>query len=280
MKHSMNQRRRSLIALGAGTFIGGLAGELAGGLAAHAQGSAPPARIGILSLANAAAFATRLAAINQGMRENGLIEGKHYVVDVVYAEGRYERFPALVKELLQRAPAVLTVSTVAAVRAAQQATRTVPIVMTGINDPVGSDLVASLARPGGNTTGLSTQSEDTAAKYVEFVREALPRAKRIALLVNPGNQSNASMGEQVRAAAQRAGIETSTVEVATPAALDAAFATIDKQRPDALAVLSDAMLITERSADLGVSAQRPHPGIRPRRGIRRSRQSALLRAID
>ena len=238
-------RRKLLIALGAGTLTAVLTAELTSGLAAHAQGSGPPARIGIILSAGAAANAARLAAFKQGMRENGLIEGKHYVLDVVSAEGHYERFPALVKQLLQRGPAVILAGTVAAVRAAQQATRTVPIVMPGINDPVGSGLVASLARPGGNTTGLSSQAEDTAAKYVEFVREALPRAKRIALLVNPGNSSHSRMGEQVRAAAQRAGIETRAAEAATPAALDAAFAAIARQRPDALVVVRDAMLLAE-----------------------------------
>ena len=247
---ALPRRRRLLVALGAGTFTGtltgtltiGLTGALASGSAAYAQGSAPPARIGIIWPTNAAASATRLAAFKQGMLENGLIEGRHYVVDVVYADGQSERFPALVKELLQRAPAVIMVNTVAAVRAAQQATRTVPIVMPAVNDPVGSGLVASLARPGGNTTGLSTQGEDTTAKFVEFVREALPHAKRIALLINPGNSSNLKLGEQVRAAALKFGIETHAFEAATPAAFEAAFAAIVKQRPDALVVVRDAML--------------------------------------
>ena len=242
---ALHRRRRLLIALGTGTFIGGLAGALTGASAAYAQGSAPPARIGIILSTNAAASATRLAAIKQGMRENGLIEGRHYVLDVVYADGHYERFPALVKQLLQRAPALIMVGTTAAVRAAQLATRTMPIVTTGVNDPVGTGLVASLARPGGNTTGLSTQGEDTNAKFVEFVREALPRAKRIALLINPGNPSNLKLGEQVRVAALKSGIETHAFEAATSAALEAAFAAIVKQRPDALVVVRDAMLYGE-----------------------------------
>ncbi len=241
----MTTRRKTIFVLGAGTLTAMLALELLGGTAAHAQGSAQPARIGFIVTPKAAAIATRLAAFKQGMRENGLIEGQHYVLDVVYADGQYERFPALVQELLQRGPAVIMVSTTAAVRAAQQATRTVPIVMTAVNDPVGSGLVASLARPGGNTTGQSTQAEDTAAKFVEFVREALPRAKRIALLINPGNSSHQKMGEQVRAAALKFGIETRAFEAATPAALDAAFAAIAKQQPDALVVVGDSMLNAE-----------------------------------
>ena len=238
-------RRRLLIALGASTLTGGLAGEFSGGRAAHAQGNAPPARIGIIVPINVAANAPRLAAFKHGMRENGLIEGQHYVLDAVYADGHYERFPALVQELLQRLPAVIMVNNIAAVRAAQLATRTVPIVMTSVNDPVGSGLVASLARPGGNTTGLSTQTEDTNAKFVEFVREALPRAKRIALLINPDNPSYSKMAEQLRVAAHRFGIEAHAFMAATPAALDAAFAAMVKQQPDALLVLNDAMLNAE-----------------------------------
>ena len=239
------QRRRLLIALGAGTLTGGLAGEFSGGRAAHAQGSAPPARIGWIAPTNPAASATRHAAFKQGMLDNGLIEGTHYVLDVVYAEGHYERFPALAKELLQRGPVVIVSPIAAAIRAAQQVTPTLPIVMISISDPVGTGLVASLARPGGNTTGLSNQSEDTTAKFVEFVREALPRAKRIALLVNPGNSSHAKLGEQVRVAALQFGIETRAFEAATPAALDAAFAAIARERPDALVMLRDAILLAE-----------------------------------
>ena len=162
----MNTRRQTLFALGAGTVTAVLAGTLTCGSAARAQGSAPPARIGIILSTNAAAMAARLAAFKQGMLENGLIEGRHYVLDVVYADGHYERFPALVKELLQRAPAVIMVNTVAAVRAAQQATRTVPIVMISGNDPVGSGLVASLARPGGNITGPRAGSSCRSSLWV------------------------------------------------------------------------------------------------------------------
>ncbi len=241
MNHPPIKRRRLLVALGAGTLIA----ELTGGLAVQAQGGGPPARIGFIVSTKAPAIATRLAGFRQGMRDNGLIEGQHYVIDAVYANGQFERFPALAQELLQRAPAVIMVSTIAAVRAAQQATRSVPIVMTGVNDPVGTGLVASLARPGGNTTGQSSQNEDLTVKFVEFVREVLPRAKRIALLTNPSNASLQKLSEQVRAAALKSGIEAHAFEVATPAAFDAAFTAIAKQQPDALVVLSDAMLNAE-----------------------------------
>ena len=241
----MNQRRRSLVVLGAGSFATVLVGELIGGLAAHAQGSAPPVRIGILLLASETSSTTRLAAFTRGMRDNGLIEGRHYVLDVSYAQGDNQRFHALVKDLLQRAPAVIMTQSNAGTRAAQLATRTVPIVMFTASDPVGTGLVASLAQPGGNTTGLSNQSEDINVKFVEFVRDALPRAKRIALLVNPRSLSASAMSEKVGAAAHRAGIETRSVEAATPAALDAAFAAIARLRPDVLLVQRESMLNSE-----------------------------------
>ena len=234
-----NRRRQMLMALSTSA----LTGTLARSSPAHAQGNAPPARIGMLWPISVAADAARLAAaFRQGMEENGLIEGKHYILDVVSADGYYERLPALAKELVQRAPAVIMAVATPAVRAAQQATRTVPIVMISVSDPVGTGLVASLARPGGNTTGLSHQAEDTTAKFVEFVREFLPRAKRIALLINPGNPSHAKLAGQVRATALKFSIETHAIEAASPAALEAAFAAIAKQRPDALVVMLDAML--------------------------------------
>lgn len=241
----MNQRRRSLVVLGAGSFATVLVGEIIGGLAAHAQVSAPRVRIGFLLAASATSSATRLAAFTQGMRDNGLIEGRDYVLDVSYAQGDNERFPAFVKDLLQRDPAVIMTNTYAATRAAQLATRTVPIVMIAASDPVANGLVASMAQPGGNTTGLSNQSEDIYVKFVEFIREALPRAKRIALLVNPRSPTASPMSEKVGAAAHRAGIETRSVEAATPAALDTAFAAIARLRPDVLLVQREAMLNAE-----------------------------------
>ena len=191
MNHYANRRRRLVIALGAGTLTDGLniglTGELFGGIAAHAQGSGPPTRVGFIVSTKAAAIATRLAAFKQGMRENGLIEGTHYVLDAVYADGQSERFPALAQELLQRAPAVIMVSTIAAVRAAQQATRTVPIVMTGVNDPVGTGLVASLARPGGNTTGQSSQNEDLTAKFGDYSARMKGIVQRVRLAYSEGH---------------------------------------------------------------------------------------------
>ena len=230
----MVARRNLVIALGAGSYAP---------LASFAR--QPLRRIAFLFPNSATAVAAQgsLVAFKEGLRDNGLIEGKHYLLEERYAGGVYERFPVLTRELLQRNPAVIMVSTIEAVRVAQKETKTVPIVMAATNDPVGSGLVASLARPGGNTTGLSTQAEDTIVKYVELVRETLPRAKWIAVLVNPGNPSTPKMFEQLRTAAGGYGIDAGAFEAATPAALDAVFGAIAQQRPDAFVVLRDAMFI-------------------------------------
>lgn len=235
----MNHHRRILIALGAGTFTGGLAS----GFAVYAQSSATPARIAIVAPVDAVTTAPRLAAFKQGMHENGLIEGGHYILDVAYADGQYERFPAMTQELLQRNPVLVMSSNIGSMRVLMKATSTVPIVMIVISDPVGNGLVASLARPGGNVTGQASQAEDTMSKYIELLHEALPRAKRIAVLINPGAAKNPILLEQLRSASGGLGMELRLFDALTPADLDAAFAAIARYRPDAMVVTRDSMFM-------------------------------------
>src|SRR5262245_36733973 len=124
-------------------------------LVARAQNTT--ALIGFLISGAADSFAIFVEAFKQGMRDNGMVEGRDYVLDLRYADGDYSRFPTLATEVVQRNPAAIVVTTISAARAAQHATSTIPIVMTGLIDPVGQGLIASLARPGGNTTGLAAQ---------------------------------------------------------------------------------------------------------------------------
>ncbi len=187
-----------------------------------------------------------LAAFKQGMGENGLSEGKHFVLEHRFGEGRYERFPALVDESLKRHPAVIMVVTIASVQAAQKATRTVPIVFVSTNDPVGSGLVDSLARPGGNTTGLSNQNEDLVPKYLQLLRETLPRALRIAVLSNPGNRSNPKMAERLRDLAAGFGITTRVFEASSPEGLDSALSNMAEYRPDAMLIVPDSLFFDQR----------------------------------
>ena len=232
----MNNRRRLVIALGAGA--------LAAPLASFAQ--KPPARIAWLGAGTPSGSAFAIDAFKEGLRDNGLIEGKNYVLDALWAEGKYERFPAFVKELLERKPDVIMASTIAAAQAAQQATKTIPIVIMSFNDPVGVGLIASLARPGGNTTGTANLSEDLTPKLMEFLRAAVPQAKQVAVLLNPGNPAHAKMLTSARAAADAMGIALQPVEVKTPDGLDAAFAALGRQRLAAVLILPDFMLMDSR----------------------------------
>ena len=223
----------------------------------------PTPRIAWVWPGSASGEAVRSSAFKQGMRDIGMVEGQHYVLDERYADGQYERFPALTEEVLALKPAILMVVTIESVRVAQQATKTVPIVFVATNDPVGIGLIASYARPGGNSTGLSSQNEDTAVKNVQLLHELLPRAKRFAALVNPGNPSGAKIFEQMRGAARGLGIAAVAVDVSSPQGLDAALGAILQQRPDALLVLPDSMLFSERERIAAFTLKNRLPHIAP-----------------
>lgn len=205
-----------------------------------------PARIAWISPIDVANSAPYLTAFKAGMLQLGLIDGQHFVVDVQYADGHYERFPAMVAKALELRPAMIIVVTIASVVAAQRATKTVPIVFVSTNDPVGSGLVASLARPGGNTTGISNQNEDLISKYVELLHETLPRALRVAVLGNSANPSNPKLFASVRDAASRYDIVSRLFEANTPEALDAVYDAIAQHRPDALLVLPDSLFTNQQ----------------------------------
>ncbi|HYL79193.1 MAG TPA: ABC transporter substrate-binding protein, partial [Candidatus Acidoferrum sp.] len=156
-------------------------------LASPAHARKKPPVVAYIGTGRQQSTAIFLDAFKEGMRDNGLLEGRDYSLEVRWAEDHYERFPALAAELVRGKPAVIIVATIASARAAQQATRSIPIVMTGLNDPVGEGLVASLARPGGNITGLSSMAEDVTDKLMEILHTAVPKAKSVAVLFNPAN---------------------------------------------------------------------------------------------
>ena len=224
----------------------GILAALLSGLALQA-GAQTPARIAFVSPITEAQSATRIAAFKDGMRDNSLIEGRHYVIDAVYAESKPDRFPALTQEVLQRNPAVIVVVTIPSVRAAQQATKTIPILFVATADPVGNGLVASLARPGGNTTGFTGQAEDLVAKHVELLHDAVPRAMRLAVLMSTANSpAHVKMFEKASAAAAGFGMSARAFEAASPLALEAALGAVANHRADALLVLVNPMFYGER----------------------------------
>jgi putative ABC transport system substrate-binding protein len=209
-------------------------------LGARAQQQAPV--IGFLVSGAADSFAIFVDAFKQGMRDNGMIEDRDYVLDLRFADGDYSRFPLFASEVVRRKPAAIVVTTISAARAAQHATTTIPIVMTGLIDPVGQGLITSLARPGGNTTGLANLAQDVMPKLVEILRAAFPTIRVIAILFNPANPANRELSKALPAQSNSIGVTIRPVEFRGVGELDATFATLAQQPPDALVVMSDAAL--------------------------------------
>jgi ABC-type uncharacterized transport system substrate-binding protein len=169
------------------------------------------------------------------------------VLDLRYADGDYSRFPTFASEVAQRKPAAIVVTTISAARAAQRVSATIPIVMTGLIDPVGQGLIASLARPGGNTTGLANLAQDVMPKLVEILRATIPTIKVIAVLFNPANPANRELSKAMPAQASSIGVTVRPVEFSSAGELDATFAALSQQPPEALVVMSDAALYDLRA---------------------------------
>lgn len=209
--------------------------------AAHSQ--LAPRRIGFLSPTTPQATNFVLDGLRRGLRESGLVEGTHITIAARYAEDRFDRLPALARELAELPVDVLVTFVTQASLAAQAATRTIPIVMVGVSDPVASGLVASLSRPGGNVTGTSAPFTESAGKGLQLLKEAIPTLQRVAVLRNPGNTVfQRQMLDETRGAARALGLELLLFEANDAASIDAAFAAIARQRVSALDVLPDPVL--------------------------------------
>jgi ABC-type uncharacterized transport system substrate-binding protein len=229
-------RRREFI-----TLLGGAA--VAWPLAAHAQQPAMPV-IGFLDPTTPDTYADRLRAFRQGLKETGYIEGENVAIEYGWAEGQFDRLPALAAELVRRRVAVIAAAGGSpSALAAKAATTTVPIVFSVSEDPVRLGLVASLARPGGNVTGINIFSGELVAKRLELLRELVPGAARVAVLVNPANVANtATTLREVEAAARVIGLQIKQLNASTSGEIDAAFANFVRERLDALFVGNDAFL--------------------------------------
>ena len=209
-------------------------------LAAHAQQTAIPV-IGFLEIRSPETIAERLRAFRQGLKETGYVEGENIAIDYRWAE-QMERLPDLAAQLVRRQVAVIvTAGGFAAAFAAKGATTTIPIVFGVSDDPVKHGLVASLARPGGNLTGVNLVSTEVTAKRLELLHEMLPRASRIAVLVNPANTINTQTTlREVEAAGRAIGFQTQIVHAGTSREIDTAFAAFARERPDAVFLGQDA----------------------------------------
>lgn len=226
---------------------------------ARAQQSVRPV-IGFLVSGAADSFAIFIDAFKQGMLDNGMVENRDYVLDLRFADGDYSRFPALAAEVVQRKPAAIIVTTISAARAAQRATTTIPIVMTGLIDPVGVGLIASLARPGGNTTGLSNMAQDVMPKLMEILRATFPTIGTIAILFNPTNPANREMmTKQIPNQAGSIGVTLRPIEFKGAKELDTTLGALAQQSAEALVVMSDAALydLRERISALALKYRLP-----------------------
>lgn len=221
-------------------FISLLGGVAAWPLAARAQRPALPV-VGFLNPRSPEASARNVAAFSKGLNETGYVQGQNVTVEYYYLEGQYDRLPALVADLVRRQVAVIaTPGNTPAALAAKAATATIPIVFGVGEDPVRLGLVASLARPGGNATGVNIFSQEVTAKRLRLLHDLVPKAVRIAVLVNPTNASIAEYTiRDVQEAAPTIGLQTRTYNVSAIGEIDAAFATFVRERPDALFVAPD-----------------------------------------
>jgi ABC-type uncharacterized transport system substrate-binding protein len=210
-------------------------------LAARAQQQPAMPVIGFLEIRSPEMITERLRAFRQGLKETGYVEGENIAIDYRWAE-QMERLPDLAAQLARRQVAVIvTTGGFATALAAKDATTTIPIVFGVSDDPVKHGLVASLARPGGNLTGVNLLSTELTAKRLELLREMLPRASRIAVLVNPANTVNTQTTlREVEAAARAMGLQIQIFNASTSREIDAAFAAFGRERPDAVFVGQDA----------------------------------------
>jgi len=240
-------RRREFI-----TLLGGTAA--AWPLAARAQQSALPV-IGYLHAGSPGPDAPRVAVFRQGLTQAGYVEGRNVAIEYRWAEGQYERLPAMAAELVRRPVAVIVAIPIPAALAAKAATTTIPIVFSVAEDPVKLRLVASLARPGGNATGVNNFLAELGAKQLGLLRELLPKAERIGLLVNPTNANVEGVTKDVIAAAPAFGLQIDIVQASDSREIEAAFATLVRNRVDALVIGSDVFFNTRR-LQLGILTTR------------------------
>ena len=235
---------------------------LAAPFAANAQRARQVPRVGFLSFGYANAPRTQylLDVFRQGLHEHGWIEGQNVTIESRFAEGRAERFADLAVELVRlQADVLVTGSGELAIRAFQHATTTIPIVMAVSATPVETGLVASLARPGGNVTGLSIMAPEGAGKRLELLKDAVPQAARVAVLWNAAYPGKALEWQYTQAAALAVGVTLHSVEVRGPDDFDGAFAAMARERPDALLTFSDPLTLNHqrRIVDFAIQHRLP-----------------------
>jgi len=244
--HDVEMERRAFV-------VGGVAA-----LAAPFAAEGKVARVGLLGTTFAPPVLMGLA---EGLKQRGWIEGQNLVLERRFSEGKAERFPALVAEFIKLNVDVLVTSGGPAAQAAKNATRTVPIVMAAIIDPIGMGLVASLVRPGGNVTGISWLGVDLSVKRLALLKETVPSIARVAVLFNPANPGNTLAAKEMRAAAPGLKLTLHFQELRNPDDFEGALAGLTGARPDALFTVADPLMYRHRAQILDFAMKRRLPAI-------------------
>ena len=233
------------------------------GVAVQAQQTARLPRVARLSPSTAAADEIMLAGFRQGLKEHGWIENKNIILEYRFADGKIERLNELAAELARlKVDIILSGATVGA-QAAKRASSTIPIVMVTTGDPVAAGLVASLARPGSNLTGVTALGQELSGKRLQLLKEALPGINHVAVLSNPTNPDSKFSVKEVEAAANELGVKLRLYEASDPTKFEGAFRTMSAERAGAVLVLTDSMLFTHRKRIVELAAQNRVPAMYP-----------------
>ena len=233
---------------------------------AYPQQPGSPRRIGVL-LVGFPPESKEAQAFRQGLQDAGYVEGRDVVIEWRFASGDYARVPALAADLVQRKVDVIVVATSVAAKAVKRATSTIPIVMTVVGDPVGSGLVASLARPAENITGFSAMAPELSVKRLQLLKDTIPRLTRVAVLWNPDNPSHRTAVEGLKAGAPSLSIQLRFVSARTREEIGPAFSAVSRAHAQALYVLADSQLIVHRRTLLTLASKGRLPAIYSERGF-------------
>ena len=248
----MIDRRGFIFSLGLGLLTTPIATE--------AQQTGKVYRIGSLLIGSRGPSEHLVQAFEQALRERGWVRGENLVIEYRWAEGKYDRLPALAAELVRLEPQVIVAVGTGAALAAKDAASKISIVMVNATDPIGEGLIASFARPGGNVTGLTfVPTREMYAKQLQLVKEAVPRARRIAVLRNPANPAGPPSVRAVEQAARSLGVELQVVGARTPEEFEPAFRAMTQARAEALLVMPDSMLFTHRARLIDLSVRHRLP---------------------
>ncbi|HEY6368320.1 MAG TPA: ABC transporter substrate-binding protein [Candidatus Binatia bacterium] len=226
-------------------------------ISVHAQHTAKIPRIGYLSAASAPEVAFRTEPFRQGLRELGYVEGKNIVIEHRYAEGKFERLPALAAELVRLKVDIIVTAGPSATRPAKEATATIPIVMTQDSDPIANGFIASLARPGGNITGLSTLAQELSAKRLELLKEIVPKLTRVAVLGTSTIPGNAQASKETEAAAAAFGVKFQYLDIRDPKDIETAFRAAGKSQVGGAVVLNGPPHIQRLIPDFAIKHRLP-----------------------